>query len=53
MNGPVDVRMVGGKIVVEIDVMRAIAEGMGGPKFAFGPKPGPKPAASKPAHSAS
>jgi hypothetical protein len=45
----VNVRMVGGKIIVEVDVLKAIAEGVGGPKLLTtgakpGPKLGPKPA---------
>jgi hypothetical protein len=45
----VNVRTVGGKIIVEVDILKAIAEGIGGPKLAPagvkpGPKSGPRPA---------
>ena len=45
----VNVRTVGGKIIVEVDILKAIAEGVGGPKLVTtggkpGPKPGPRPA---------
>ena len=39
----VNVRTVGGKIIVEVNILKAIAEGVGGPKLATtGAKPGPK-----------
>jgi len=37
-------RTVGGKIIVEVDILKAIAEGVSGPKLlTTGAKPGPKP----------
>lgn len=49
MNG-VNVKMVGTKIVVEIDIVRCIAEGVGGSRPVStvkpGPKPGPQPSTS-------
>src|SRR5262245_33298219 len=42
MNG-VSVRVVGTKIVVEVDILKAIAEGVGGARPISTVKPGPKP----------
>jgi hypothetical protein len=42
MNG-VSVRVVGTKIVVEVDILKAIAEGVGGGRPISSVKPGPKP----------
>jgi hypothetical protein len=48
MNG-VNVRVVGSKLVVEVDVLKAIAEGVGGSGPVSTVKPGPKPKDSSPA----
>jgi hypothetical protein len=50
MNG-VNVRVVGTKIVVEVDILKAIAEGVGGGRPISTVKPGPKPKASSPSAS--
>jgi len=42
MNGVV-VKMVGSKLVVEVDILKAIAEGVGGARPISSVKPGPKP----------
>jgi hypothetical protein len=42
MNGVV-VKMVGSKIVVEVDILKAIAEGVGGTRPVSTVRPGPKP----------
>jgi hypothetical protein len=47
MNG-VSMRVVGTKIVVEVDILKAIAEGVGGCKPISTVKPGPKPKTSSP-----
>ena len=50
MNG-VTVRVVGTKIVVEVDILKAIAEGVGGSRPISTVKPGPKPKTSTPSAS--
>jgi hypothetical protein len=50
MNG-VSVRVVGTKIVVEVDILKAIAEGVGGGRPISTVKPGPKPKTSNPSAS--
>jgi hypothetical protein len=50
MNG-VNVRVIGSKIVVEVDILKAIAEGVGGCRPVSTVKPGPKPEDSGPAAS--
>jgi hypothetical protein len=50
MNGVV-VKMVGTKIVVEVDILKAIAEGVGGARPISTMRPGPKPKDSSPAAS--
>ena len=50
MNG-VNVRVVGTKIVVEVDILKAIAEGVGGARPISTVKPGPKPKDSSPSAS--
>jgi hypothetical protein len=50
MNG-VSVRVVGTKIVVEVDILKAIAEGVGGGRPVSTVKPGPKPKTSSPSAS--
>jgi len=50
MNG-VSVRVVGTKIVVEVDIRKAIAEGVGGGRPISTVKPGPKPKTSGPSAS--
>lgn len=47
MNGIV-VRMQGSKLIVEIDILRAIAEGVSGGRPISTVKPGPKPKTSSP-----
>ncbi len=49
MNGIVG-KVVGGKLLIEVDVVRAIAESAGGgvKPPAGSPKPGPKPQPAKP-----
>jgi hypothetical protein len=47
MNG-VTVRVIGSRIVVEVDILKAIAEGIGGGRPISTVKPGPKPKTSKP-----
>jgi hypothetical protein len=42
MNGVV-VKMIGSKLVVEVDILKAIAEGVGGGRPIRTVKPGPKP----------
>jgi hypothetical protein len=42
MSG-VNVKMVGSKLVVEVDILKAIAEGVGGSRPVSTVKPGPKP----------
>jgi hypothetical protein len=42
MNGVV-VKMVGSKLVVEVDILKAIAEGVGGARPVSTVRPGPKP----------
>jgi hypothetical protein len=42
MNGVV-VKMVGSKLVVEVDILKAIAEGVGGARPVSTMRPGPKP----------
>ncbi len=42
MNGVV-VKMIGSKLVVEVDILKAIAEGVGGARPVSTVKPGPKP----------
>jgi hypothetical protein len=42
MNGVV-VKMVGPKLVVEVDILKAIAEGVGGARPVSTVRPGPKP----------
>jgi hypothetical protein len=42
MNGVV-VRMQGSKLIVEVDILRAIAEGVSGSRPISTLKPGPKP----------
>jgi hypothetical protein len=50
MNG-VSVRVVGTKIVVEVDILKAIAEGVGGGRPVSTVKPDPKPKDSSPTDS--
>jgi hypothetical protein len=50
MNG-VRVRVVGTKVVVEVDILEAIAEGVGGSRPISTVKPGPKPKTSSPSAS--
>jgi hypothetical protein len=50
MNG-VSVRVLGTKIVVEVDILKAIAEGVGGGRPISTVKPGPKPKTSSPSAS--
>ena len=47
MNGVV-VKMIGSKLVVEVDILRAIAEGVSGGRPISTVKPGPKPKTSSP-----
>ena len=47
MNGVV-VKMVGSKLVVEVDILRAIAEGVSGGRPISTVKPGPKPKSPSP-----
>ena len=42
MNGVI-VKVVGTKIVVEVDILKAIAEGVGGGRPVSTVRPGPKP----------
>jgi hypothetical protein len=42
MNG-VSVKVVGSKLIVEVDILRAIAEGVSGGRPISSVKPGPKP----------
>ena len=42
MNGVV-VKMVGSKLVIEVDILKAIAEGVGGARPVSTVRPGPKP----------
>jgi hypothetical protein len=42
MNG-VSVKVIGSKLFVEVDILRAIAEGVGGGRPISTVKPGPKP----------
>jgi hypothetical protein len=42
MNGVV-VKMVGSKLVVEVDILKAIAEGVAGARPVSTVRPGPKP----------
>jgi hypothetical protein len=44
MNGVV-VKVVGSKLVVEVDILKAIAEGVGGGRPIGTVEPGPKPKA--------
>jgi hypothetical protein len=50
MDG-VSVRVVGTKIVVEVDILKAIAEGVGGGRPISTVKPDPKPNTSSPSAS--
>jgi hypothetical protein len=50
MNG-VSVRVVGTKIVVEVDILKAIAEGVGGGRPIGTVKAGPNPKTSSPSAS--
>jgi hypothetical protein len=50
MNGVV-VKMVGSKLVVEVDILKAIAEGVGGARPVSTVRPGPRPKDSGPAAS--
>jgi hypothetical protein len=47
MNG-VAVKVVGSKLVVEVDILKAIAEGVGGARPVSTMRPGPKPKTSSP-----
>jgi len=44
----VSVRVVGTKIVVEVDILKATAEGVGGARPVSTVRPGPKPKTSSP-----
>jgi hypothetical protein len=50
MNG-VAVKVVGSKLVVEVDILKAIAEGVGGARPVSTMRPGPKPKTSSPSAS--
>ena len=47
----VTVRVIGSKIVVEVDILKAIAEGVGGGRPISTVRPGPKPKTSSPSAS--
>jgi hypothetical protein len=47
----VSVRVIGSKIVVKVDIVKAITEGVGGGRPISTVKPGPKPKTSSPSAS--
>jgi hypothetical protein len=50
MNG-VTVKVVGSKLIVEVDILRAIADGVSGARPVSTVRPGPKPKTSGPSAS--